>query len=65
MVAAADDRAVLVVTHQLAGLAEVDEIVVLHDGRVAERGTPAQLLAGSGPFRALWDAEYGDLPVRG
>ncbi|HEX6450683.1 MAG TPA: thiol reductant ABC exporter subunit CydC [Trebonia sp.] len=40
---ATEGRAVLLITHELDGLDEVDEVVVLHHGRVAERGTLRQL----------------------
>jgi len=38
-------RSVLLVTHDLDGLDQVDEIIVLNRGQVAERGTHGQLLA--------------------
>ena len=34
---AADDRAVILVTHRPERLAQVDETITIHDGRVAER----------------------------
>lgn len=40
-------RAVLFITHDLTGLDEFDEIVVLDQGRVAERGTHAQLITAT------------------
>ncbi|MGB2968822.1 MAG: hypothetical protein WBB77_02680, partial [Candidatus Nanopelagicales bacterium] len=40
--------ATLVITHTLAGLGDVDEVIVLDAGRVIERGTPAQLAATGG-----------------
>ncbi|HEX9064961.1 MAG TPA: thiol reductant ABC exporter subunit CydC [Streptosporangiaceae bacterium] len=53
---AAGDRAVLLITHDLDGLVQADEVVVLDHGRVAERGTPAELAARGGLFRRLLDA---------
>lgn len=49
--AAAGDRAVVLVTHRLAGLAELDEIVVLDGGRVVQRGRPAELAEAPGWYR--------------
>jgi thiol reductant ABC exporter CydC subunit len=43
-------RATLLITHELDGLDQVDEIVVLDRGRVAERGTHAELLAAGGLY---------------
>jgi thiol reductant ABC exporter CydC subunit len=52
-VAADSERSTLLITHDLAGLDQVDEIVVLADGLVAERGTDAELRAASGPYRRM------------
>ncbi len=50
-------RSTLLITHRLTGLEAVDEIVVLSAGRVAERGTHAQLLAAGGAYADLWKVE--------
>ncbi|HZC26174.1 MAG TPA: thiol reductant ABC exporter subunit CydC, partial [Actinopolymorphaceae bacterium] len=47
-------RTALLVTHRLAGLGVVDEIVVLAGGRVVQRGTPADLIRADGPYRRMW-----------
>jgi len=51
-------RATLFITHELDGLAEVDEIVVLDAGRVSERGTHQQLLGSDGLYRRMWLAAH-------
>jgi thiol reductant ABC exporter CydC subunit len=43
-------RSVLLVTHRLAGLEAMDEVVVLDRGRVAARGTHAELVAAGGRY---------------
>ena len=48
------DRAALLITHRLTGLEDMDEIVVLEDGRVAERGSHADLLTAGGLYAGLW-----------
>ena len=48
------ERATLLITHRLAGLAEMDEVLVLDHGCVLERGTHAELLEQDGRYAALW-----------
>jgi ABC-type multidrug transport system fused ATPase/permease subunit len=47
-------RSLLLVTHRLVGLEQMDEILVLDSGQVVERGRQAELLARDGLFRRLW-----------
>jgi ABC-type multidrug transport system fused ATPase/permease subunit len=49
-------RATLLITHELAGLDQVDEIIVLDHGKVAQRGPHEQLIRVSGPYRQLHEA---------
>ncbi len=53
------DKATLLITHRLAGLQEADEVLVLGQGRVVERGNHAELLARGGQYAALWRQENG------
>ncbi|HEY2173038.1 MAG TPA: thiol reductant ABC exporter subunit CydC [Mycobacteriales bacterium] len=53
LLAAGRDRAVLLVTHRLAGLDGVDEVLVLDSGRVVQRGRPADLAQTPGPYADL------------
>jgi len=55
------DRGVLLVTHRLVGLAAVDEIVVLDAGRIAQRGSHAELAAAPGTYRGMLLAQQGRL----
>jgi ATP-binding cassette subfamily B protein len=50
----ARDRTTLVIAHRLSTIVDADEIVVLDQGRVVERGDHASLLAANGRYAALW-----------
>ncbi|KUN10294.1 ABC transporter [Streptomyces yokosukanensis] len=53
LLAATEGRTTLLITHRLAGLEAVDEVIVLDAGRAVQRGTYAELLAVDGPLREL------------
>lgn len=53
----ARDRSLVMITHRLIGLEGMDEILVIHDGKVVERGTHEQLLDSCGRYRALFDLQ--------
>ncbi|MEU9474262.1 thiol reductant ABC exporter subunit CydD [Streptomyces sp. NPDC048191] len=57
LLAATQGRTTLLITHRLAGLEAVDEVVVLDAGRVVQRGTYAELAAVDGPLRAMVQRE--------
>ncbi|MFC8348825.1 thiol reductant ABC exporter subunit CydD [Streptomyces sp. NPDC057280] len=57
LLAATEGRTTLLITHRLAGLEAVDEIVVLDEGRVVQRGSYAELAAEEGPLREMADRE--------
>jgi ABC-type multidrug transport system fused ATPase/permease subunit len=51
-------RTVLVIAHRLATVQHADVILVLHEGRIVERGTHADLYAAGGPYRRLYDQQF-------
>jgi thiol reductant ABC exporter CydC subunit len=55
-------RATLLITHRLAGLEEVDEVVVLDRGQVVERGAHTELLARAGRYADMWWREHETAP---
>ncbi|GIJ25912.1 hypothetical protein Vqi01_10740 [Micromonospora qiuiae] len=60
-------HSVLLISHRLSGLAELDEIVVLDAGRIVQRGRHADLVATAGWYRDQWllqqAAEHGYLAL--
>jgi ATP-binding cassette, subfamily B, heavy metal transporter len=48
------DRTTLVIAHRLSTVVDADEIIVLRDGRVAERGRHSALLARDGLYARMW-----------
>ncbi|CAM3925304.1 ABC transporter ATP-binding protein [Vreelandella rituensis] len=55
----AHDRTVIMIAHRLSTIVEADEIVVIDQGRVAERGTHTELLAENGHYAAQWRVQTG------
>ena len=60
-------RSLVLITHRLAGLESVDEIIVMERGRVVQRGTHDELLGRVGRYSDLWWEEmrterYARLP---
>ncbi|KQW23603.1 metal ABC transporter permease [Afipia sp. Root123D2] len=51
------NRTSLVIAHRLSTIVGADEIIVLDQGRIAERGTHGQLLAASGLYASMWNRQ--------
>lgn len=54
------ERTTFVIAHRLSTIMHADEILVLADGHLVERGTHQQLLAAEGTYRRLHDLQFKD-----
>jgi ATP-binding cassette subfamily B protein len=52
----------LVIAHRLSTIVDADEIIVLADGRIAERGAHASLLAAGGLYATMWQRQAHSEP---
>ncbi|QQM42057.1 thiol reductant ABC exporter subunit CydD [Streptomyces liliifuscus] len=57
LLAATEGRTTLLITHRLAGLEAVDEVIVLDDGCVVQRGAYGELVRGEGALRGMFERE--------
>ncbi|MFD9259694.1 thiol reductant ABC exporter subunit CydD [Streptomyces sp. NPDC059538] len=57
LLAATEGRTTVLITHRLAGLEAVDEVLVLDRGEVVQRGPYAELAVSEGPLRRLLERE--------
>jgi ABC-type multidrug transport system fused ATPase/permease subunit len=58
VVEALEGRTALVIAHRLSTIKSADEILVIDDGRIVERGTHAQLLAAGGRYADLYRTQF-------
>lgn len=54
-----EGKTVIAIAHRLSTIAAMDRIVVLEDGKVAENGTHAELLALNGLYARFWARQSG------
>ncbi|MHB1384083.1 MAG: thiol reductant ABC exporter subunit CydC [Bellilinea sp.] len=61
--AAFSGKGVLWITHRRVGLERMDEIIVLDDGKIIERGTHDALIRTGGHYARLWELQNRMLPL--
>ncbi|MBQ7615436.1 MAG: ABC transporter ATP-binding protein [Butyrivibrio sp.] len=55
-----NDMSKIIIGHRISSVKDADEIIVLDNGRVKERGTHAQLIGKKGLYYSTYEAQYGD-----
>ncbi len=53
-------RTTLVIAHRLSTIEDADEILILKDGKIAERGTHSELLELGGIYEGLYTQQFGN-----
>jgi ABC-type transport system involved in Fe-S cluster assembly fused permease/ATPase subunit len=51
------ERSTFIIAHRLSTIVSADKILVIHDGRVVESGTHAELISIDGRYRQLWNKQ--------
>lgn len=59
-ISAKKDMSKIIIGHRISSVKDADEIIVLDDGRIAERGTHEELLALKGLYYSTYEAQYGN-----
>ncbi|MGM0522454.1 MAG: ABC transporter ATP-binding protein [Bacillota bacterium] len=54
------DRTTFIIAHRISSLKHADEILVLEDGKIVERGVHDDLLNNGGPYQRIYDIQYQD-----
>lgn len=54
------DMSKIIIGHRISSVKDADEIIVIDDGRIAERGTHDELLAKKGLYYSTYEAQYGN-----
>jgi ATP-binding cassette, subfamily C, bacterial CydC len=59
MFSAAEDKTIIWVTHHLAGIEKMDEVIFLEDGRITMQGSHKELLQTNAKYRQLYEMDKG------
>ncbi|MEI2401000.1 ABC transporter ATP-binding protein, partial [Paenibacillus phytohabitans] len=56
-------RTTFIIAHRISSLKHADEILVLENGVIVERGTHEELLKNEGPYQRIYEIQYKDQKV--
>ncbi|WP_053219824.1 ABC transporter ATP-binding protein [Virgibacillus senegalensis] len=54
------NRTTFIIAHRISSLKHADEVLVLEDGEIVERGRHEELLTNGGPYQRIYDIQYQD-----
>jgi ATP-binding cassette, subfamily B, multidrug efflux pump len=54
------DRTTFIIAHRISSLKHADEILVMENGKIVERGVHDFLLKNNGPYQRIYDIQYKD-----
>ncbi len=63
--AVAADHTTLVIAHRLSTVVDADQILVMDQGRIVERGTHTELLRAGGAYKAMWELQQQEADEQG
>lgn len=59
--ALARDKTLIIIAHRLSTITGANQILVVDEGEIVERGTHEQLLEGDALYKSMWDAHVSSL----
>ncbi len=57
-------KSMLIIAHRLATVKNCDEILVMEQGEIVERGTHDELIGRQGMYYKLWEMQQGNFKIR-
>ena len=58
------DKSMLIIAHRLSTIKNCDQIIVLDNGEILEKGTHEELIAMKGQYHKLWEMQQGNFVIR-
>lgn len=57
-------KTVIAIAHRLSTIAQMDRLIVMDQGRIAEQGTHDELVALNGIYAQLWQRQTGGMLIQ-